>query len=182
MSDNSRVRVSIVGVVIVALFSSLVARLWFLQMGPEQKLRAEAIALSTRVGPDRVAARSRSSTATARCSPATAPRGPSHSIATSTDTTRDRVLGQLVGSCSASTRRSSGERYNSPRQSPLEAGDRGARHPAGKAARDPREPGRLSRCARRAADRARVPGGVKLAIRRSPRRCSATSARSIATS
>ena len=48
MSDNSRVRVSIVGVVIVALFSSLVARLWFLQMGPEQRLRAEAIALSTR--------------------------------------------------------------------------------------------------------------------------------------
>jgi len=48
MSDNSRVRVSIVGVVIVALFSSLLARLWFLQMGPEQKLRAEAIALSTR--------------------------------------------------------------------------------------------------------------------------------------
>jgi cell division protein FtsI/penicillin-binding protein 2 len=40
--------VSIVGVVIVALFSSLVARLWFLQMGPEQKLKAEAIALSAR--------------------------------------------------------------------------------------------------------------------------------------
>jgi penicillin-binding protein 2 len=48
MTDNSRVRVTIVGVVIVALFCSLVARLWFLQMGPEQKLRAEAIALSTR--------------------------------------------------------------------------------------------------------------------------------------
>ena len=38
MSDNSRVRVSIVGVVIVALFASLVARLWFLQMGPERAL------------------------------------------------------------------------------------------------------------------------------------------------
>lgn len=49
MSDNSRVRVSMVGVVVVALFSALLARLWFLQMGPEQKLRAEAIALSTRV-------------------------------------------------------------------------------------------------------------------------------------
>jgi penicillin-binding protein 2 len=48
MSDNSRVRVSIVGVVIVALFSSLLVRLWFLQMGPEQKLRAQAIALATR--------------------------------------------------------------------------------------------------------------------------------------
>jgi penicillin-binding protein 2 len=49
MSDNSRVRVSIVGVVIVALFGSLVARLWFLQMGPERALGQEAIALSTRV-------------------------------------------------------------------------------------------------------------------------------------
>jgi penicillin-binding protein 2 len=49
MSDNSRVRVSIVGVVIVALFAALFARLWFLQMGPEQKLRAEAIVRATRV-------------------------------------------------------------------------------------------------------------------------------------
>ncbi|HWS48286.1 MAG TPA: penicillin-binding protein 2 [Acidimicrobiia bacterium] len=48
MSDNSRVRVSIVGVVIVALFGSLLARLWFLQMGPERALGAEAINLSTR--------------------------------------------------------------------------------------------------------------------------------------
>jgi len=49
MSDNSRVRVSIVGVVIVALFASLFARLWFLQMGPEQSLGKIAISLSTRV-------------------------------------------------------------------------------------------------------------------------------------
>jgi penicillin-binding protein 2 len=48
MTENSRVRVTMVGVVIVALFVSLVARLWFLQMGPEQNLRARAIALSTR--------------------------------------------------------------------------------------------------------------------------------------
>src|SRR5436190_21940682 len=48
MPDNSRVRVSIVGVVIVALFCSLVARLWFLQMGPEQNLKAKAAALATR--------------------------------------------------------------------------------------------------------------------------------------
>jgi penicillin-binding protein 2 len=48
MSENSRVRISIIGVVIVALFSSLVVRLWFLQMGPENKLRAEAISLATR--------------------------------------------------------------------------------------------------------------------------------------
>jgi penicillin-binding protein 2 len=49
MSDNSRVRVSIVGVVIVALFASLFARLWFLQMGPEQKLGRVVSTLSTRV-------------------------------------------------------------------------------------------------------------------------------------
>ena len=38
MSDNSRVRVSIVGVVIVALFSTLLARLWFLQIGARGQL------------------------------------------------------------------------------------------------------------------------------------------------
>jgi penicillin-binding protein 2 len=48
MSDNSRVRVNIVGVIIVALFASLLARLWFLQVGPEKALGQEAIALSTR--------------------------------------------------------------------------------------------------------------------------------------
>jgi penicillin-binding protein 2 len=48
MSDNSRVRVSIVGVVIVALFSALLARLWFLQMGPERNLKAQTAALYTR--------------------------------------------------------------------------------------------------------------------------------------
>src|SRR3979409_1877248 len=49
MSDNSRVRVSIVGVVIVALFASLFARLWFLQMGPEQRLGQPVSSLGTRV-------------------------------------------------------------------------------------------------------------------------------------
>jgi penicillin-binding protein 2 len=49
MSDNSRVRVSIIGVVVVALFSALLARLWFLQMGPEQDLRVQAVVRSTRV-------------------------------------------------------------------------------------------------------------------------------------
>lgn len=48
MSDNSRVRVSIVGVVIVALFASLFARLWFLEMGPDQKLGAAVSTLATR--------------------------------------------------------------------------------------------------------------------------------------
>jgi penicillin-binding protein 2 len=49
MSDNSRVRVSIVGVVIVALFASLFARLWFLQMGPDQALGNVVSTLGTRV-------------------------------------------------------------------------------------------------------------------------------------
>ncbi len=49
MSDNSRVRVSIVGVVVVALFSTLLARLWFLQSGPEDSLKVQAVVDSTRV-------------------------------------------------------------------------------------------------------------------------------------
>src|SRR5262245_59307761 len=49
ISGHSRVRVSIVGGVIVALFSALLVRLWFLQMGPEQDLRAQAVVRSTRV-------------------------------------------------------------------------------------------------------------------------------------
>ena len=49
MSDNSRVRVSLVGVVIVALFASLFARLWFLQVGPEQStLDARIASLTSR--------------------------------------------------------------------------------------------------------------------------------------
>jgi penicillin-binding protein 2 len=49
MSDNSRVRVSIVGVVIVALFSALLARLWFLQVGSGEDLQVQAISRTTRV-------------------------------------------------------------------------------------------------------------------------------------
>ncbi len=49
MSDNSRVRVSIVGVVIVALFSTLLVRLWFLQSGPEDSLKVQAVLDSTSV-------------------------------------------------------------------------------------------------------------------------------------
>lgn len=49
MSDNSRVRVSIVGIVVVALFSTLLVRLWFLQSGPENNLKVQAVVDSTRV-------------------------------------------------------------------------------------------------------------------------------------
>ncbi len=48
MTENSRVRVTMIGVVIAALFVSLVARLWFLQMGPDQSLGAQAAALGQR--------------------------------------------------------------------------------------------------------------------------------------
>jgi penicillin-binding protein 2 len=49
MTDNSRVRVSIVGVVVVALFSTLLVRLWFLQSGAESGLKVQAEVASTRV-------------------------------------------------------------------------------------------------------------------------------------
>ncbi|MDZ4825379.1 MAG: penicillin-binding transpeptidase domain-containing protein [Actinomycetota bacterium] len=49
MSDNGRVRVSIVGVVIVALFCALFARLWFLQVGTDAEARVEATTRTTRV-------------------------------------------------------------------------------------------------------------------------------------
>src|ERR1700709_1639155 len=48
MTDNSRVRVSIVGVVVVVLFSTLLARLWFLQSGSENSLKVQAVVDSTR--------------------------------------------------------------------------------------------------------------------------------------
>jgi penicillin-binding protein 2 len=49
MTDSSRVRVSIVGVVVVALFSTLLVRLWFLQSGAEGDLKVRADIASTRV-------------------------------------------------------------------------------------------------------------------------------------
>jgi penicillin-binding protein 2 len=48
MSDNSRVRISLIGVVIVALFASLLARLWFLQVGPDQSAALPPAKQSTR--------------------------------------------------------------------------------------------------------------------------------------
>src|SRR4051794_31779628 len=49
MTDNSRVRVSIVGIVVVVLFSTLLARLWFLQSGSENSLKVQAVVDSTRM-------------------------------------------------------------------------------------------------------------------------------------
>src|SRR3954453_21891926 len=117
MSDNSRVRVSIVGVVIVALFSALLARLWFLQMGPEQKLRAEAIALSTRTlqtESPRGSIRDRNGVVLARDRAAWAITLDRNLK----DETRDKVLGQLSEILEVPLTKLR-EKYYSPRQSPL---------------------------------------------------------------
>jgi len=42
MTDSSRVRVSIIGVVVVALFAALLGRLWFLQVGSNESYVAQA--------------------------------------------------------------------------------------------------------------------------------------------
>src|SRR5215831_14381180 len=44
MTDNSRVRVSIVGVIVVALFGALLARLWFVQVGASKLAFAVQVA------------------------------------------------------------------------------------------------------------------------------------------
>ena len=49
MTDSSRVRISIVGVVVVALFGALVARLWFLQVGSNETYVAAIAESTTRV-------------------------------------------------------------------------------------------------------------------------------------
>ncbi|HEX5615931.1 MAG TPA: penicillin-binding protein 2 [Acidimicrobiia bacterium] len=49
MTDSSRVRISIVGVVVVALFGALLARLWFLQVGSNETYVAAIEQNTTRV-------------------------------------------------------------------------------------------------------------------------------------
>lgn len=49
MTDSSRVRISIVGVVVVALFGALLARLWFLQVGSNETYIAAIEQNTTRV-------------------------------------------------------------------------------------------------------------------------------------
>jgi penicillin-binding protein 2 len=117
MSDNSRVRVSIVGVVVVALFASLFARLWFLQMGPEQKLGAAVSTLATRViqtESPRGEILDRNGKVLAQDVAAWAVTVDRHLK----KDTRDRVLGQLseVLGIKESTLRAN---YDSVRQSPL---------------------------------------------------------------
>ena len=121
MSDNSRVRVSIVGVVIVALFSSLVARLWFLQMGPEQKLKAEAIALSTRkiqTQSPRGRILDRRGVVLAQDRAAWALTVDRTTTGTRSDAERVRVFGQLSELLSVKQETLQAA-YDSPRQSPL---------------------------------------------------------------
>ena len=118
MSDNSRVRVSIVGVVIVALFASLFARLWFLQMGPEQRLARVVSTLSTRV----IQTESPRGEILDRNGKVLAQDVAAWAVTVDRDlgpNTRDRVLGQLaeVLGIPEKTLRSN---YDSKRQSPLE--------------------------------------------------------------
>jgi penicillin-binding protein 2 len=119
MSDNSRVRVSIVGVVIVALFSALVVRLWFLQMGPEQELRVQAVVRSTRV----VQTEMPRGRILDRFGKVLAQDRVAWAVTIDRDLdarTRTRVIGQLAellgGENTAANLQS---RYDSPRQSPL---------------------------------------------------------------
>jgi penicillin-binding protein 2 len=118
MSDNSRVRVSIVGVVVVALFCTLLARLWFLQSGPENNLKVQAVVDSTRViqtqtprgeirdDKGRVLVRDRASWALTM----------DRNLST---TARDKVIGQLAELLHLKVRDLLSQ-YESPRQSPLE--------------------------------------------------------------
>jgi penicillin-binding protein 2 len=118
MSDNSRVRVSIVGVVIVALFASLFARLWFLQMGPDQKLGQVVSTLATRV----IQTESPRGEILDRNGKVLAQDVAAWAVTVDRNlakTTLDRVLGQLaeVLQVDEKTLRAN---YNSVRQSPLQ--------------------------------------------------------------
>ena len=144
MSDNSRVRVSIVGVVVVALFSTLLARLWFLQSGPENSLKVQAVVDSTRVLQTE------------------SPRGEildrngkvlvkdRASWAVTVD--RDALEARPRRGCSASSRSSSGipvkeleSQYDEPAAVAARAGGRRARRVAAEPARDPPGPARTTR-------------------------------------
>jgi penicillin-binding protein 2 len=117
MTENSRVRVTMVGVVIVALFVSLLARLWFLQMGPEQGLRAEAIALSTR----RIQTESPRGRILDRNGNVLAEDVAAWAVTVDRrlkKTTLDKDLGQLAELLSQPVTQLRAS-YNSPRQSPL---------------------------------------------------------------
>jgi penicillin-binding protein 2 len=117
MSDTSRVRVSIVGIIVVVLFSTLLARLWFLQSGSENSLKVQAIAETTKVVQTesprgeildrngKVLVKDRAAWAV------TVDRGLSTGTAT-------RVLGQLAEQLGKPVKELTSQ-YNSKRQSPL---------------------------------------------------------------
>ena len=157
MSDNSRVRVSIVGIVVVVLFSTLLACLWFLQSGSENSLKVQAVVDSQRViqtqSPrgeilDRngqVLVKDRASWAV------TVDRTlPSH--------TATRVLGQLAEQLGIPVKDLTSQ-YESQRQSPLEPAVVALDVFASQPARDSSRPPGLSRRAGDAADGAHVPDG-----------------------
>ena len=143
MTDNSRVRVSIVGVVIVALFSALVARLWFLQMGPESNLKAEAVSRRAAATADAVAAGldSRPQRCGARAGPR---RVGDHRRPHLTKTVHQRVLGSALRSARGQAG-GAGGRVSPHGPDPIAARAAGRRvgRSAGSAARNSPTPRRL---------------------------------------
>jgi penicillin-binding protein 2 len=118
MSDNSRVRVSIVGVVIVALFSTLLVRLWFLQSGPEDSLKVQAVVDSQRLiqtQTPRGEIKDRNGVVLVRDRPSWAVTIDRDLVKSS----RDKVIGQLAELLHIKVSQLL-SRYESDRQSPLQ--------------------------------------------------------------
>jgi penicillin-binding protein 2 len=119
MTDSSRVRVSIVGVVVVALFSTLLVRLWFLQSGAESSLKVQADIASTRV----IQSESPRGEILDRNGAVLVKDRPSWAV--TVDRTLDphtvkRVLGQLAEQLGVDAKTLESQ-YTSQRQSPLKA-------------------------------------------------------------
>jgi penicillin-binding protein 2 len=117
MTEIRRVRVSIVGVVVVVLFSTLLARLWFLQAGPESTLAVQAVdrAREIETQTPRGEILDRDGVVLVRDRPAWA-------ITVDRDLparTRDRELGELAELLGLPLGVLESQ-YTSPRQSPLE--------------------------------------------------------------
>ena len=159
MTDNSRVRVSIVGVVIVALFIALLARLWFLQMGAEEELRFQAVARSTRMVQTE-SPRGRILDRNGTCSSRTSPSGRSPSTGSSTTTTASASSASSPKSLAPQyTAEQLEENFNDLRQSPLKPAIVAVGVPGNRARRDPRAHRGLSGHQGAEADGAALPAG-----------------------
>jgi penicillin-binding protein 2 len=117
MTESRGVRVNMLGVVIIVLFSTLLARLWFLQAGPDSRLVPRAVdttrVIQTQTPRGEIVDRNGIVLVRDRASWAiTVDRDLAPS-------TRDRVLGEL-GEQLAIPVRQLRSQYTSPRESPLE--------------------------------------------------------------